>query len=113
MPLVLTQTCAENYRTGAKNYEKFQKMPLVVACLFPSQTTSFIHINKPLTCIVEEDNEKTLVKVSESKAVSQATFLRQLMSAFSDSSPRYVASAKAQAEKETQVGLVYDFQILL
>ena len=56
-------------------------------------------------CITEE-KEKTLVKVSETKSVSQATFLRQLMSAFSDSSPRYAASAaKAQAEKEAQVSV--------
>ena len=36
MPLVPTQNCAQKYRPGAKNFQKLQKMPLVVTSLFPS-----------------------------------------------------------------------------
>ena len=36
MPLVLTQNGAENYSPLAKNFEKWQKLPLVATPLFPS-----------------------------------------------------------------------------
>ena len=36
MTLVLKQNYAQKYRPGVKNFEKLQKLPLVVICLFPS-----------------------------------------------------------------------------
>ncbi|XP_033643062.1 E3 ubiquitin-protein ligase UBR4-like [Asterias rubens] len=57
-----------------------------------------------VTVIQEQDPEKststTLVKVSETRPISQADFLTQLMSAFSESAPHYSASTTKTDKSE-------------
>ena len=45
MPLVLTQNCAENYRPGAKNYEKLQRMPLVLTSFYNTMKIGHLELN--------------------------------------------------------------------
>ena len=47
----------------------------------------------------ETVTSSTLVKVSDTKPISQADFLKQLMSAFSESAPHYSASASVKTDK--------------
>ena len=53
----------------------------------------------------EKSTSTTLVKVSETRPISQADFLTQLMSAFSESAPHYSASTtKTDKVRNTSFG---------